>query len=88
LPLGKHSIEIRFTVEPFGDLKFTVEDSISAAADGLVRIPRSNSDNYSNEIIQERQNFVEQFSGVKLNHLTNYSFDHISHKGILRILPV
>ena len=83
LPLGKHSIEIRFTVEPFGDLKFTVEDSISAAADGLVRIPRSNSDNYSNEIIQERQNFVEQFSGVKLNHLTNYSFDpHIAQGNI------
>jgi len=81
LPLGKYSIEIRFTAEPFGDLKFSVEDSISATNDGMVRVPRSNADNYSNEIVQERQKFVEQFSGVKLNHLANYSFDPHIAKG-------
>ncbi len=45
LPLGKNRIELQFKTEPFGDLKFEVEDSISEAEDQMVRIPRSGSDN-------------------------------------------
>jgi hydroxymethylglutaryl-CoA reductase (NADPH) len=75
LPLGKNKIEIRFKTQPFGDLNFDVEDSISETDQTLVRIPRSNVDNYSHEIIKERQNFVEQTSGKRLDHVVHYSFD-------------
>ena len=80
LPLGRHKVEIGFKTEPFGDLHFDVEDSISETGENLPRIPRDSSDNYSEESIQQRQKYVEQFTGVKLNHLARYSFDaHLTH---------
>jgi len=38
-------------------------------------IPRSKTDDYSSDIIQERQRFLEDKSGVKLKHIDKYSFD-------------
>ena len=75
LPAGKYQIELKFTVDPFGDLNFDVEDSIAETDDHLVRIPRSPVDNYTDEIISERQNFVEEYSGTELEHIKHYSFD-------------
>jgi hydroxymethylglutaryl-CoA reductase (NADPH) len=75
LAAGKYTVEIGFKAEPFGDLKFDVEDAISEEREDRVRIPRSQEDNYSPAIIQERQKFVEQFTGASLQHLTQYSFD-------------
>jgi hydroxymethylglutaryl-CoA reductase (NADPH) len=83
LPLGKHKIEIGFKAEPFGSLQFEVEDSISEATDFLKRVPRSDGDNYSPEIIQERQKFVKEFTGVELQHLPQYSYDpHLAQGNI------
>lgn len=39
------------------------------------KIPRSNSDDFSAEIIGERQQFLEQKTGASLDHTRNYSFD-------------
>jgi len=38
-------------------------------------VPRSKTDDYSNDIIQERQRFLEDKSGIKLKHINKYSFD-------------
>ena len=38
-------------------------------------IPRSKTNDYAKEIIEERQRFLEEKSGVKLEHLNKYSFD-------------
>ena len=81
LEAGIHRIEISFRVEPFGDLKFDVEDSISEVEPGMLRIPRSKTDNYSNEIIQERLKFVDQFCGVGLQHIMHYSIDPHTTQG-------
>ncbi len=79
LPSGKHKIEIRFKTTPFGKLKLEVEDAISESDEHLLRIPRDRSDDYSPEIIKKRQEFVQQFTGAKLDHSTRYSFDpHIT----------
>jgi hydroxymethylglutaryl-CoA reductase (NADPH) len=75
LPTGKHKIELRFKTDAFGELHFDVEDSISTEDLSLVRIPRSEVDNYSDEIIKKRQEFVEQVTGVKPEHTTHYSFN-------------
>jgi hydroxymethylglutaryl-CoA reductase (NADPH) len=72
---GKYSLDFRFKTDSFGDLHFNVEDAVSSKDDGLLRIPRSADDNYSADIIDQRQKFVEEFSGVKLQHLNQYSFD-------------
>jgi hydroxymethylglutaryl-CoA reductase (NADPH) len=38
-------------------------------------IPRSKTNDYAKDIIEERQRFLEEKSGVKLQHLNKYSFD-------------
>ena len=75
LPLGKHRIEIAFKSKPFGALKFEVEDAIAEVDERRIHIPRDAADDFTPEIIGKRQRFVEQFSGVKLDHTTKYSFD-------------
>lgn len=39
------------------------------------RIPRSREDDYSAEIIEARQQFIEEKTGAELNHTKQYSFD-------------
>lgn len=72
---GKHAIGIAFDSRPFGKLQFTVEDAIAHAEETEIRIPRSDVDDHADEIIKERQHFVEQFTGIKPQHVWRYSFD-------------
>lgn len=72
---GKHTVGVSFDSRPFGKLQFTVEDAIAHVAETEVRIPRSETDDHAEEIIKERQRFVEQFSGTRPEHLWRYSFD-------------
>ncbi len=78
---GKHTLQIGFDSRPFGKLQFSVEDATSSVAEEHVRIPRDETDDYSEAVIKERQAFVEQFSGQKLDHITRYSFDPHMAKG-------
>jgi hydroxymethylglutaryl-CoA reductase (NADPH) len=81
LPDGKHTLQIGFDSRPFGKLQFSVEDATSEVEQEQVRIPRDANDDYSEAIIKERQAFVEQYSGKKLEHITQYSFDAHQAKG-------
>jgi hydroxymethylglutaryl-CoA reductase (NADPH) len=72
---GKHEIEIVFEARPFGQLHLKVEDAISDLAPKRGHLPRDNSDDYSAEIIQKRRTFLEQNTGVKLNHILHHSFE-------------
>lgn len=81
LPEGKHKLEISFSALPFGDLKLKVDDSISENTSDMVRIPRDKEDDYSEAIIAERQKFVEDFTGAKVNHIRQYSFDPHTTQG-------
>lgn len=79
LPEGKHKIELHFEAKPFGKLKLKVEGAISQTDEKRIVIPRSRKDDYEEEIIKERQDFVEEFTGKKLEHIPHYSFDpHIT----------
>ena len=83
LDQGKHLIEIWFESKPFGKLKLKVEDTITEPDEHLVRIPRSNLDNYSTDIIQSRQSFIEKITGTELDHVKKYSFDaHLAQGNI------
>jgi len=75
LETGKHEIELSFRARPFGPLSFAVEDAISEQGDTMPRIPRDRDDNYSQAIIDERQQFVADYSDTDLDHVTHYSFD-------------
>ena len=83
LPLGKHHIEVHFSSEPFGKLKLKVDGAISEEQEKRTTIPRNRVDDYSEEAIRDRQQFVEAYSGEKLEHLPQYSFDpHITQGNI------
>ncbi|MEM1322624.1 MAG: hydroxymethylglutaryl-CoA reductase [Bacteroidota bacterium] len=76
---GKHEIEVHFRAKRFGKLKLKVDGSISDDQVDLVRVPRSRTDDYDEEIIKIRQKFVEDYTGKKLEHVPHYSFDpHIT----------
>ncbi|MCO6512595.1 MAG: hydroxymethylglutaryl-CoA reductase [Aridibacter famidurans] len=78
-PPGKYKIALAFRAKGYGSLKFEVEDSIAAVEKLEVRIPRDDHDDYSEAVIRERQKFVEEFTGAKLEHTARYSFDpHIT----------
>jgi hydroxymethylglutaryl-CoA reductase (NADPH) len=79
LPLGKHRIEVHFSSQPFGKLKLKVDGSISEEVVQRTTIPRDRVDDYSDQAIHARQKFVEEYTGEKLEHLPQYSFDpHIT----------
>ncbi len=78
---GKHDIEIEFDADMFGILNIKVEDSITSEMEHTTRIPRNIADDYGDDIIAERQSFVEELTGTNLNHIKNYSFDPHMLKG-------
>ncbi|HLY20030.1 MAG TPA: hydroxymethylglutaryl-CoA reductase [Bryobacteraceae bacterium] len=80
LAKGKHQIEIAVETRPFGKLQFKVEDAISDAVShgGL---PRDEHDDYSPEVIRQRQAVIQQLTGVEPHHITRFSFDPHMVKG-------
>ncbi|MCS6845287.1 MAG: hydroxymethylglutaryl-CoA reductase [Caldilineales bacterium] len=81
LPEGKHKIEVKFDAAPFGTLTLKVEGAIAAQTERRVTIPRDKVDDYAPEIVRQRQQFVEEFTGKKLEHIIHYSFDPHITKG-------
>ena len=76
LTAGKHRIELSFDTRPFGRLDLSVEDSISLHEPSGPVLPYTKTDHGpSPEGIRRRREFVEQFSGVELRHVSSYSFD-------------
>ena len=81
LPEGKYTVELEFEADPFGSLKFDVEDSVSKEHKDRVKIPYDPQNDYSEDAIQSRQNFVDDYSGSNLNHVTKYSIDPDTTRG-------
>ncbi|HZF67814.1 MAG TPA: hydroxymethylglutaryl-CoA reductase [Gemmatirosa sp.] len=75
LPSGKHPVEIVFDSRPFGKLKLEVEDAIATDGPRRVVVPRDREDDYGEVAIARRRAFVEEFTGVKLEHTARPSFD-------------
>ncbi len=89
LAKGKHEIEIGIEAKNFGKLQFKVDDAISDEVKKGIRIPRDENDDYAPAVIKERQQLLEQFSGVKLEHIPKYSFDpHIGKGNIEHFIGV
>ena len=75
----RHQIEIAFEAKPFGKLNLKVEDTIAEDGGGRRRIPRDETDDYSESVICQRRRMVEEVTGAELRHLLRYSFDpHIT----------
>jgi hydroxymethylglutaryl-CoA reductase (NADPH) len=80
LEKGQHEIALDFEATPFGALSFKVKDSISEKVKRTA-VPHNKDNDYSPEIVRARQKFVEDYAGVKLQHIDKFSFDPSVAKG-------
>jgi len=71
---GRHEIALGFETENFGRLKFKVKDGL-AAEEERVQVPYHKEHDYEEEVIRRRQEFISSFTGAKLEHVCQYSFD-------------
>jgi len=71
----EHCLRFAFQTEPFGPLNFEVKDTIAETEGPATKIPHDRGRNYETDIIRKRQEFVEAYSGVTLEHIKKYSFD-------------
>ncbi|HEV7509423.1 MAG TPA: hydroxymethylglutaryl-CoA reductase [Thermoanaerobaculia bacterium] len=80
LEKGQHEITLGFEATPFGALSFKVKDAISEKVKRTA-VPHDKDNDYSPEIVRARQKFVEDYAGVKLQHIDKFSFDPSVAKG-------
>ncbi|MEH0154601.1 hydroxymethylglutaryl-CoA reductase [Limibacter armeniacum] len=81
LPAEKHTIDLEFKAEPFGKLKVSVDDVITDKKDFEVKIPRNDEDDYSDDAIKTRQDFLKEQTGKSIQHINQYSIDPHSLQG-------
>ncbi len=74
LPTGDHEIYTEFIAEPFGELSLEIGDTIRDEGQ-ITSIPRNEANNYSEEAIADRHEWLEEKTGVELEHVPEYSFD-------------
>ncbi len=81
LRVDKHQISIHFNSSPFGKLKIEVYDAITSQTEKRQRIPRDDYDDYSENIISDRQKFIQKHTGKAFRNIYDYSFDARETKG-------
>ena len=72
---GEHDIELVFRASPFGKLSLSVSDRLRTAERSPDMIPRDPENDYADEVIRTRQQFVTERTGAELEHISRYSFD-------------
>ncbi|GGO73446.1 hydroxymethylglutaryl-CoA reductase [Bowmanella pacifica] len=77
----KHRIHVSFRALPFGVLTFEVDDVATEEEANPNKIPRSDSDDYGEDIIKQRQRFYAEFSGAGIEHIAKFSIDPQSLRG-------
>jgi hydroxymethylglutaryl-CoA reductase (NADPH) len=80
LEKGAHEITLGFDTTPFGTLSFKVKDSIAERVKRTT-VPNDKENDQAPEIIKARQKFVEEYTGVKLQHIDKFSFDPAMTRG-------
>ncbi len=80
---GTHEIELTIEVKSYGTLSFKVKDHVATEPQQQRprSVPYSKEDNYTPEIIRERQKFVEGYNQTSLQHIGKYSFDPTVTRG-------
>ena len=81
LVMGEHNIKVAFIADPFGPVSLEVTDTITERWMRQATLPWDKEANYEPEIIKKRLEFVQEYSGVQVNHINKYSFDPILTRG-------
>jgi hydroxymethylglutaryl-CoA reductase (NADPH) len=80
---GTHDLTVVFDSKPFGKLRLAVNDSLNTGERAQGALPRDAEDDYSEEIIKERQAFIREHTGSSLEHISRYSIDpHVTRGNI------
>jgi hydroxymethylglutaryl-CoA reductase (NADPH) len=74
LDKGQHEIALGFETTPFGSLSFKVKDTIAERVKRTT-VPHDKDNDQTPAMIKARQAFVEEYTGVKLQHIDKFSFD-------------
>ena len=72
---GEHHLTVVFDSEPFGELQLAVSDVLDTGQRAPGTLPRCATDDYSDEIIRARQQFIRDQTGAHLDHVSRYSID-------------
>jgi len=78
LPVGDHQLSFDIKTKPFGRLTFSVDDQLGVSSMTTIKrnkIPRDTANDYHPDIINQRQQFAQEFSQTRLQHITQYSFN-------------
>ena len=75
------NIDINISTKPFGDIKLSLKDKVSLPAPTLDDIPRSPENDFHPDIVQTRQNYVSEITGVKPQKLFSLDVDLESFRG-------
>jgi hydroxymethylglutaryl-CoA reductase (NADPH) len=75
------NIHITLATQPFGDINLTLKDKISLPTPALHDIPRSIENDLHPDMVQARQNYVSEITGVAPTNLFNIDVDLDSFRG-------
>jgi len=78
---GDHEIAVDFTVRPFGELKLQVRDALNAGGHKPGALPRDVENDYGEDIIRARQEFIRERTGSGIQHVSSYSIDPARTRG-------
>lgn len=71
----EHQLVISLETDPYGTINLASADSVIETRAIPAKIPKNRQADYEPGIIHERQEFVQDFSGVELHHIKQHSFD-------------
>jgi len=75
------NIDITMSTRPFGNIELSVQDKVSIPAKTFDEIPRNTENDFHPDIVQTRQNYVTEITGVKPKNLFNIDVDLESFRG-------
>lgn len=77
----EHRIAISCSTDPYGLLDLEAIDSVMETRVDQTKIPCNKQANYDMDIVRQRQDFVEEYTGVDLHHMKQHSFDPAVTRG-------
>jgi len=71
----EHSISISCHTDPYGLLTLEAKDSVTETRAVGNKLPYDKQNNYDKDIVRQRQDFLEDYTGVHFHHIKQHSFD-------------
>ncbi len=77
----EHQISIICETDLYGLLDLDATDSVIETRSTQKRIPCDKQNNYDMDVVRQRQEFIEDYTGTPLHHVKHHSFDPMVTKG-------